>query len=419
MPFQISLLLYRFGLWMYLQAIRIFALSGSAKAQRWLNGRDGLIELVKSRQQGKPGCIWFHCASLGEFEQGRPLIELIRKERPDERIILTFFSPSGYNQRKNYAEVDEVYYLPIDNAYNATEFLAAIRPRAAFFIKYEFWYYYFTELKRLQIPLFMVASVFTQRQLFFRWYGTLHRQMLSCVSHFFVQDNDSFALLRKAGFENVTVINDTRIDRVFGLSQIELHIPSIESFLSGETAFIGGSIYRRENEMIRAAADNGLLKGKIILVPHNVDEKNIRAIAMPWTDEAILYTDWLQKPDPSRHVLIVNTIGLLSATYRYAYAAFIGGGFGSGIHNTLEPAAFAIPVIVGPRHRQFPEVRAMMDRGGAFEVHRPEDFFEVMKKISDPVFLDHAGAENKAFIQGHTGGTLAVWKAVEGTIPTA
>jgi 3-deoxy-D-manno-octulosonic-acid transferase len=415
--FFLSLLLYRIGLWLYQCGIHVAAIAGNQKAKEWVEGREEILLKTAALMKGKPRSIWFHCASLGEFEQGRPLIELVRKQIPDAFIVLTFFSPSGYNQRKNYAEADEVLYLPTDSPANARKFIFALKPKAAFFIKYEFWYYYFKELNAQSVPLFMVSSVFTGSQPFFKFYGAVHRSILKYVSHFFVQDENSVSMLRRLGFENTTQIPDTRIDRVHQQAQMNISIPSIEAFLKGEKAFIGGSIYRKENGMIYAARQKGLIGGKIILVPHNIDKENINAIRAVWQDEAILYTDFLTAGSVTeKEVLILDTIGLLSALYKYGSIAFIGGGFGDGIHNTLEPAAFGLPIIAGPDHAKFPEVAAIIKSGGTFEVKGQKEMEEALTILSNPNQLTNAGEQNARFIKENTGGTEMVWNFVRGSL---
>jgi 3-deoxy-D-manno-octulosonic-acid transferase len=415
MPFfaAVQLPFYNLFLWLYRLGIGIAALSGNKKATQWIEGRKGLLQKIESDfKDNTATTVWMHCASLGEFEQGRTLLELIRKAHPEKKIVLTFFSPSGYEVRKNYPHADFIYYLPLDGTKNANRFLQAIKPEVAIFIKYEFWFHYLKALKKRNIPTILVSAIFRQNQPFFKWFGALHREMLHLFSHLFVQDENSINLLKSAGITSVTRITDTRIDRVASISSLAQTLPSVEEFLGGQKAFIGGSIYKEENEMVATAFQKGLLGDKLILAPHDTGEENVKQLLAAWGDEAVRYTQ-MNSSVKNRKVLFIDTIGILSSLYRYGSVAFIGGGFGKSIHNILEPAAFGLPIVSGPNHHKFREAGILIQNGGAFEVKNQEDFETVLKRLSEVHFREKAGTESRKFIQENLGGSMIVFEWLE------
>ena len=407
---QFSLLFYRFFLVLYQLAIRIAA-RNNPKAAKWWNGRKGLLDEIQKKYMPdeKAKVIWMHVASLGEFEQGRPLIEKIKASQPDTVIVLTFFSPSGYEVRKNYDLADYVFYLPMDGPRNARRFISIIKPHLVVFVKYEFWYYYFKYLSRHNIPLIMISCIFRKKHIFFKWYGWMHRAMLRCVTHFFVQDNNSALLMEQHGFHKLSVVPDTRIDRVANIARQAKTLPLIEQFLKGEKAFIGGSFYQKENEILYEVYRQGLIAGPVIIAPHQVDAAHVNEIAALWGNEAILYTEINEDNIKDAKVLIVNTVGMLSALYRYADYAFIGGGFGKGIHNTLEPAAFGVPIFFGPNFKKFFEAEVMLNTGGAYCVNNADELKRVLMSLNDYEAWTRAAKASGAYIHDNTGGTEMIY----------
>ncbi|MDQ3073229.1 MAG: 3-deoxy-D-manno-octulosonic acid transferase [Bacteroidota bacterium] len=400
-------LIYNTGILLYGMGVRLAALK-NPKAKLWVKGRKGIFKEIEKSVDRNEKRLWFHAASLGEFEQGRPLIELIKAHHPDHKIVLTFFSPSGYEVRKNYGVADHVFYLPLDTPANAAQFIGLIKPQFAIFIKYEYWYNYFNTLKRQSIPLFMLSAAFRPEQPFFRKTGSLHREMLGCVNHFFVQDEASGKLLQESGFSNYTIVPDTRIDRVWQISRKAEQLPVIEDFLNGEKAIIAGSIYKAENDILVSAFREGHIHGKIILVPHSVDENTLHEIEKSWGGHITRYSRWGAGDD--KQVLLVDVIGLLSGIYQYGSTAIIGGGFGKSIHNILEPAAFGLPVLFGPNFHKFREAQELIEMGGAATFDNPEVLRSYLAKLADTEKRMEMGAISANYIDRNTGGTEIVYR---------
>jgi 3-deoxy-D-manno-octulosonic-acid transferase len=336
-------LLYNIGLRLYFVAIYIVAFFNK-KASQWINGRkdQNLLRINN--------CIWFHFASLGEFEQGRPILEALRALHPDKKIVVSFFSPSGYEIRKNTPLADFVYYLPLDTAANAAQFIKTIQPEMAVFTKYEYWYHYFNELHKHQVPLYIISGIFRPKQIFFKWFGSFSRKTLSFVTHFFLQDEASKLLLQNIGFTNVTVSGDTRFDRVWANAQHHKEIPGIAQFANGKKVFVAGSTWPQDEELL-AALPALYPDWKFIFAPHEIGEDRINnLISLLPKGSTIKYSGLIQKEEHSAQhssstTLVIDNIGMLSSLYAYGDLAYIGGGFGAGIHNTLEAAAFGLPVI--------------------------------------------------------------------------
>lgn len=366
--------LYDVILFIFNSGISIAALFGNRKAQLWIQGRKNWEEKIKNSlvRAGKRR-IWFHCASLGEFEQGRPLIEKLKSNDPSLFIVLSFFSPSGYELRKNYTKADLVCYLPVDTRRNANKFINLVSPSYAVFIKYEFWLHYFEEAKRENVPLFMVSVLFRPSQFFFKRYGSFYRKILKNVNHFFVQDTNSSKLLASYGFNNTSITGDTRFDRVHAITLEENKNAILEKFKQNDRLFIAGSTWPEDEDIFLPALKDLKLKNiKIVIAPHEVTEKRIHEIIKNVSDyfdpsEIICYSS---DSDPEiAQVLIIDNIGILSSVYRYGTIAWIGGGFGKGIHNILEAAAYGMPVIFGPEYKKFREAVELISLGGAFAVN--------------------------------------------------
>lgn len=334
---------------------------------------------------------WFHCASLGEFEQGRPLIEAFRQQFPHYRVLLTFFSPSGYEVRKNYEQADAVCYLPPDSAANARRLLNCVRPSVVFFVKYEFWHYYLHEIARRNIPLIGVSAIFRPEQLFFKPWGGFYRQMLHCFTHIFVQDSASLALLRQVGMERATLGGDTRADRVLAVLQQAARFPLVEQFAQGAPVLVIGSSWPDDLQAIGPVLRRFSAPLKVIVAPHEIGEENISHTLAAFEGRRTLrYTQLAPQADnpqlakelAAAEVLVIDTVGMLSALYRYGQWAYVGGAFGDGLHNVLEAAVYGLPVFFGNRnYRKFQEALLLMQAGAAFAIANGQDFENELKKL--------------------------------------
>lgn len=400
------LLLYNAGLKLYYLAIYIASFFNS-KARLWINGRKTAINPTISNS------IWFHFASLGEFEQGRPVLEQIRQLHPSAKIVITFFSPSGYEIRKSTPLADEVYYLPLDTAKNARQFVSAINPTIAIFTKYEYWYHFFNELNKQQIPLYIISGIFRPTQVFFKWYGSLHRQMLSYVSRFFVQDEQSKVLLNDIGITNVTISGDTRFDRVWANAQTPKTLPEIKTFTNGQKTFIAGSTWPVDERLI-AELVKQYPDWKFVFAPHEINEDKIsRLVNLLPPDSTARYSQ-LTSHNLQRQTLIVDNIGMLSSLYQYGHIAYIGGGFGAGIHNTLEAAAFGLPVIFGPNYQKFKEAKDIITLKAGFSIANEAELKSAADAlINDERFYAYAHEQIKLYVKQHTGATDQIVSAIK------
>jgi len=370
------LVFYNIGIRLYyLLAVCMAAFNQKAKA--WVSGRQ------QQRVAPAKQSIWFHFASLGEFEQGRPVLEAVKAKYSDYQIVITFFSPSGYQIRKSTPLADAVYYLPLDTARNAQEFITTIKPAVAIFTKYEYWYHYFNELHRQQIPLYVISAIFRPQQAFFKWYGGLHRVMLRKVTRFFVQDTASVELLNSLGVKNVLLSGDTRFDRVWANATHPKALPVIEQFKTGSPLFIAGSTWPADEELL-AAVVKRYPNWKFIFAPHEISEDKINKLLqiLP-ACKAILYSqiDANNNPVSNFQCLVIDNIGMLSLLYQYAGIAYIGGGFGVGIHNTLEAAAFGLPVIFGPNYTRFKEAIDLIRLQAGFSIGTQEQLDSVVDQL--------------------------------------
>jgi len=395
------LLLYNVGLRLYLLFIYIASFFNT-KAKLWLKGRQ---QIIKSENSS----IWFHFASLGEFEQGRPVLEQLRQQRPNKKIVITFFSPSGYEIRKNTPLADAVYYLPLDSAKNAKKFIDTINPELAVFTKYEYWYYYFDALHERNVPLYIISGIFRPGQVFFKWYGGLYCKMLGFVSHFFVQDEQSKQLLQNINITNVTVSGDTRFDRVWANAQQPKALPEIAEFTNGGKVFIAGSTWP-EDEKLLAGLVKDYPSWKFIIAPHEISEDKISSLINMLPTNTIKYSQLTTHHSPlTTQILIIDNIGMLSSLYQYGHIAYIGGGFGSGIHNTLEAAAFGLPVIFGPNYSKFKEARDIITIKAGFSIaNKSELEGAVDTLINDEQFYAYAHKQIKKYVEEHTGATYTI-----------
>ncbi|MEI7981635.1 MAG: glycosyltransferase N-terminal domain-containing protein [Bacteroidota bacterium] len=378
-----SLVIFLYGL-----ALRIAALFNH-KARLWVAGRNMLFPKVeralKNLDRNKTPLIWFHASSLGEFEQGRPVLEAFREENPQFKILLTFFSPSGYEIRKNYDKADFIFYLPLDTPANANRWIDLINPRLVIFIKYDFWYNLLAALRRKEIPVFFISALFRPGQHFFKGYGRWFRRQLDSVSWFFVQNELSAQLLGSIGKRNVTMTGDTRFDRVYSIAMHKQRFPLIEKFCAGEKIFIGGSTWKEDEDLMLPLTHTSGLKMKFIIAPHDVSRQRIESLTGRLKRPFIRYSELNEENLSGREILVIDAVGLLSQLYQYADVSFIGGGFGISIHNIQEPITFGVPVFFGPRYRKFREATDLVRLGGAFCVQTTEELEKkVTEIISDP-----------------------------------
>jgi 3-deoxy-D-manno-octulosonic-acid transferase len=378
-------ILYNIFIFLYTLGIRIASLF-NLKAKLWVKGRKDILKKIENGlATKKPGqkVAWFHCASLGEFEQGRPVIEAFRKMMPDHLIVLTFFSPSGYEIRKTYSGADHVFYLPADFPRTARKFIEILNPDCAFFIKYEYWYNYLSFLKKSHIPVYMVSAIFRDTQLFFKGYGFWFRKQLHNLTWFFVQDENSEKLLMGIGIHQVSVSGDTRFDRVGAISGQQKQIKGIREFCNGSKVILAGSTWPEDEKVLLPFIFENKEKYKFIIAPHEVHEARITSLMSQLGNDCMRFSKADEMPISDFHVLVIDSIGILSSLYRQAFVAYIGGGFGVGIHNILEPAAFGVPVIIGPTYQRFREARELILEGGAFCINNEFELTKVVQELTD------------------------------------
>jgi 3-deoxy-D-manno-octulosonic-acid transferase len=364
--------LYNLGIFIF-SALAHLAAPFKPRASLWVKGRKKWAEKIAEKIKPGDRVIWIHCASLGEFEQGRPVIEAIRKEKPGFKIVLTFFSPSGYEIRKNYNNADCISYLPADTPGNASKFIGLVKPEFVIFVKYEFWNNYISALYRNKIPLYLISGIFRPGQHFFKWWGSFFRGMLMKFEKIFVQDQRSLDLLLGIGIKKVSLAGDTRFDRVVQIAGTARIIQELEQFRGDEKLFLAGSSWRQDEEIIAEYINNFPNRMKWVIAPHEIDKSNIERIEKLLKVGHVRFSEYNEDSVDAR-VLIIDNIGMLSSAYRYAYIAAIGGGFGKGIHNILEPACWGIPIIFGPNHERFKEAVDLLNTGGAKTFLTFDDF---------------------------------------------
>ncbi|MCF6241483.1 MAG: 3-deoxy-D-manno-octulosonic acid transferase [Bacteroidales bacterium] len=402
--------LYELGLIIF-RLLLIVVSPFNSKAKLWINGRKKLLLRISEKlsTESNEKRIWVHVASLGEFEQGRPIIEHIKKSRPEYIIILTFFSPSGYEIRKNYEYADYVFYLPEDTARNAKIFINILQPEMALFIKYEYWYNHLMYLKKKKIPVYMVSAVFRKNHIFFKWYGFWYRKMLNTINYFFVQNETSKQLLNKLGYINVRVGGDTRFDRVVEIAKKASNYPVIENFKGDAKILIAGSTWKEDEEILIDYINNSKNKGwKYIIAPHEIQESNIKRIESALQKSTFKYSDAKTVNLDEKEVLIINNVGMLSSIYQYGDIAYIGGGFNTGIHNILEPATFGLPVIFGPDYEDFQEAHELIRMGGAYTIKNNKNFADIINELITNNLIKKKGGICKNYIEQNKGATIKI-----------
>ena len=417
-------MIYNLIIYLYLLGVAIYSRFNEKVRKMWRGEREA-FKILREKVDPSAKYVWFHAASLGEFEQGRPLMEQLRKEHPEYKILLTFFSPSGYEVRKNYEGADIITYLPLDTITNARRFLRTVHPVMAFFIKYEFWYNYLHILKHRHIPVYSVSSIFRPDQVFFKWYGRQYGRVLNCFTHFFVQNELSKELLSKIGITSVDVVGDTRFDRVLQIKEAARQLPVVEAFKGDSKVFVAGSSWPPDEEIfIRYFLDklsgeterNEHKDWKLIIAPHVIGEDHLEQIEKLLVGRKIVrYKDATEADVKGADVLMINCYGLLSSIYNYGDVAYVGGGFGVGIHNLLEAAVWDVPVFFGPNNQKFQEAQGLKQNGG-FEIHDYQEFERQMNRlVSDAQYLKEQGQLAGQFVKGQAGATAKVLGSI--TLP--
>jgi 3-deoxy-D-manno-octulosonic-acid transferase len=411
-------LIYSIFIQLYGFFLRIAALFND-KASQWVDGRNGLfsrLELaLREVDRNKQPVIWFHVSSLGEFEQGRPVMEEFKKIWPAKKILLTFFSPSGYQVRKDYDQADFVFYLPLDTLKNARRFLNIVQPEMVFFVKYDFWFNFLKEIHCKHIRLYFISALFRENQHFFKWYGGWFRRQLHFVTHFFVQNRESEELLKSVGITHVTLTGDTRFDRVYAIAAKKTTFPLIEKFCAGNMVFIAGSSWEPDESVFIPLTLHKELNLKYIIAPHDTSPGRIQFIIEKLDQKVLRYSELNDGNASLADILIIDSVGILSQLYRYATVAFIGGGYAGGIHNIQEPVTFGIPVFFGPNYQKFREARDLVAIGGAFSITTSGELFAEVKEITEnPEEHKRLSAICKKYVEENRGATEKIVRYVEG-----
>lgn len=414
--------MYSLGIYLYALLVRLVAALGHRKARAMVRGQRDTWRILREKIDPTARYVWFHAASLGEFEQGLPLIERLRREQPSRKILLTFFSPSGYEVRKDYKGADVVCYLPFDSPTAARRFIKWARPEMAFFIKYEFWRNYIDVLSKKSIPIYSVSSIFRPGQIFFRWYGRKYARCLRRITHFFVQNERSVELLRTIGVQdNVTIVGDTRFDRVIDIRNNARPLPLVEQFTRAKEdsnaapfVLVAGSSWQPDEDILLDYV-NRHPDLRLVIAPHVVNDAHIQEIEQKLTTPALRYSQATLENVDDYRVLIIDGYGLLSSIYRYATVAYVGGGFGVGIHNVPEAAVYGIPVIIGPNHQRFAEAVALIANGGCKSIKNAEDFSVIMDDfLENPAHIAQAGSAAGDYIHQNAGATPLIYQHVFG-----
>ena len=405
--------MYTIGIYFYIFFVKLAALFGHKKAKQMLAGHKEVFKALKEKVKENTNYIWFHASSLGEFEQGRPMIEKIRAEHPEYRVVLTFFSPSGYNPAKNYQQADIVCYLPFDTKRNVRRFLDLLQPKMAFFIKYEFWLNYLLGLNKREIPVYSVSSIFRKEQAFFKAWGGRYRLTLHCFTKLFVQNEASKTLLKSINIENVEVVGDTRFDRVAKILEQARQLPLVDAFVEGcDKVFIAGSSWGAD-ESVYMSYFNAHKDWKLIIASHEVNDERVKAIEKQYEGPCVRYSLATIEEVREAKCLIIDCYGLLSSIYRYATVAYVGGGFGVGIHNVLEAAVYGVPVFFGPNNRKFQEARGLIECGGGQEIFGIAEFEQKMNGLVDePASLVAAGKAAGEYVSSNSGASAKIFKSL-------
>ena len=394
----------------FLKIIALF----SPKIKLFTEGRKNVFAILEEKIKPSDKTIWFHSASLGEYEQGLPVIEKIKEKYPSHKIIVTFFSPSGYEVRKNNTVADVTVYMPLDTKKNAKRFLKLVHPELVFFIKYEFWLNYLKELKTNKIPAYLISGIFRDSQMFFKWYGGFYRKALETFTYFFVQNQSSKEKIEAIGFHNVIVSGDTRFDRVNAILERDNSLDFIETFKNNQTTIIIGSSWPKDETLLINYINQASENIKFIIAPHNIKTDQILNLKSQITKSTLLFSEKENKNPADYNVFIIDTVGLLTKIYSYGTIAYVGGGFGNpGIHNILEPAAFGIPIVIGPNYSNFAEATELVNLGGCMVISGQEELKQTFDQlITDQIFLKEKGQICKSYIQNNKGATNRIMKVI-------
>ena len=411
--FKISEMTVLYNIGIYISLALVYLISPfNKKVRLWIKANRDWPDELRKKINSDERYVWIHCASLGEFEQGRPVIEAIKKEKPHVKILLTFFSPSGYEIRKNYQMADIICYLPADTPGNARKFINIVDPAVVIFVKYEFWYNYLSVLGRRETPLYLISGIFSRNQHFFKWYGSFFRRILRNFTWFFIQDKESAGLLQSVGLNNVTLSGDTRFDRVIQITENAVEIPLLEKFRGNEELFLAGSSWKSDEEIITQYINSFPDRMKWVFAPHEIDIYNIDRLTRLINPECVRFSQ-LSDININARVLIIDNIGMLSSAYRYATIAAVGGGFGKGIHNILEPACWGIPVLIGPKHIKFREAVELIQQGGAFSFKNYDDFkTKIEQLISDKEYYKKSAEIALQYVRQNIGATHKIMQGI-------
>jgi 3-deoxy-D-manno-octulosonic-acid transferase len=393
-----------------LQIVAVFV----PKIKLFVSGREGVFPTLKAKIKTEDKTIWFHAASLGEYEQGLPVIEKIKEKYPTHKIIVSFFSPSGYEVRKNNTVADVTVYLPLDTINNAKKFIELVHPEMAFFIKYEFWPNYLSELKKRNIPTYLISGIFREKQAFFRWYGGFYRKALESFTHFFVQNESSLQLLQRLGIQNATISGDTRFDRVASIIEKDNSLEYIARFKADKTTIVIGSSWPKDEELLLDYINSSTQDCKFIIAPHNIKPEQIQYFKSNCTKKTLLFSEKENKDMANYDVFIIDTIGILTKIYSYADIAYVGGGFGHpGVHNILEPATFGIPIVIGPNYSHFAEAIDLVRLGGCISIKNSEQLNAILNElIVDSESRKCKGSISTNFVQNNAGAVARIMKKI-------
>ena len=396
--------------WLHLKVIAHF----KPKIKLFVGGRKNVFSTLKHSIAPTDSVIWMHVASLGEYEQGLPILQELKKKYPTHKILLTFFSPSGYEVKKNSNAADIITYLPLDTISNAKKFLQITNPEMVLFVKYEIWPNYLRELEKRKVPTLLVSAVFAKRQVFFKWYGSFMRKSLTAFTHFFVQDEKAKQLLGTLNFNNVTIAGDTRFDRVLEILDGNNRLTFMENFKQDKHCFIVGSSWPEDEKIIIDFVNTSDKKIKYVIAPHNINKEHIQNLKEGFIKKVLCYSEIENKPIEDFDVLIMDTIGLLTKVYSYANLAYVGGGFKTGLHNTLEPAVFGIPIIIGPNCSGFKEAEQLVQKGGITSVKTKEQFSKTVNMLlENKALLSSTGSINSKYIAANKGATAKIISYVQ------
>jgi len=402
--------LYNLGILLYYLLVKIVSIR-NVKARKWIAGRKDIFKRLRKTITPGDRILWFHVSSLGEFEQGRPVIEAIRKLQPEYKILLTFFSPSGYELRKDYKYADYIFYLPLDTKKNARQFIDIVRPEKVFFIKYEFWYNFLTQLREEAIPTYIFSALFRPSQIFFKPWGKWYLKALTTYEHIFVQNQESYNILHQYGFKNVSICGDTRLDRVGEIADAAPKLEKLEIFCGGQKAIIAGSTWKEDEGLFIPYLNKCQSGQKFVIAPHEVTPQSLERICSVLEKPYVLYSTASHDELLNADVLIVDGYGYLVSVYRYGMLAYVGGGFTSGIHSILEPAVFGLPVIFGPDYQKFQEAHDMLSLGAASCVYNYEEFEnQIDSYLSNPEKLLSASALARGYVNKNRGASKEIVK---------